>query len=78
MVQGPKLIGAFSAWTISCRYMANLLGVLGRNGEAEETYRFATNLHPEIVGGLKIFANFLESIGKGEAATRLRAQAGEE
>jgi tetratricopeptide (TPR) repeat protein len=28
-------------------YMANLLGVLGRNEEAERTYRLAISLHPE-------------------------------
>jgi Tfp pilus assembly protein PilF len=55
-------------------YMANLLGVEGRNAEAEETYRFATSLHPEIAGGLDVFARFLESIGKGEEAMRVRAQ----
>jgi len=55
-------------------YLANLLGVQGREAEAEQVYRFATHLHPEIAGGLEIFARFLESIGKnGEAAT-MRAQ----
>jgi tetratricopeptide (TPR) repeat protein len=55
-------------------YMANLLGVLGRNAEAEEAYKFATNLHPEIAGGVETFARFLESIGKDEEATKVRAQ----
>jgi Tfp pilus assembly protein PilF len=58
-------------------YMANLLGVQGRNGEAEETYRFAVKVHPEIVAGFEFFARFLDSIGKGEEATRMRAQAKE-
>jgi tetratricopeptide (TPR) repeat protein len=55
-------------------YLANLLGILGRNEEAEQTYRFATNLHPEIAGGIDIFAGFLESIGKDAEAATLRAQ----
>jgi len=55
-------------------YMANLLGVQGRNGEAEETYRFAVNLHPDMAAGFEFFARFLESIGKAEEAARVRAQ----
>jgi tetratricopeptide (TPR) repeat protein len=54
-------------------YMANLLGVLGRNAEAEQAYKFATNLHPEIAAGVETFARFLESIGKCEEAARVRA-----
>ena len=53
-------------------YMANLLGVMGRNAEAEDAYRFATHLHPEIAGGIETFARFLESIGKDEEARRVR------
>jgi Tfp pilus assembly protein PilF len=53
-------------------YLANLLGVLGRDSEAEQTYRFATSLHPEIPSGLEIYANFLESIGKPEEAAKVR------
>jgi tetratricopeptide (TPR) repeat protein len=56
-------------------YMANLLGVRGQNDEAEQTYAFATNLHPELTGGIEIFARFLESIGKTEEAARVRAYA---
>jgi Tfp pilus assembly protein PilF len=56
-------------------YMANLLGVLGRNEEAEQAYRFATSLHPEIAGGVETFGRFLESIGKQEEAAKLRARA---
>ncbi|HWF03692.1 MAG TPA: tetratricopeptide repeat protein [Candidatus Angelobacter sp.] len=55
-------------------YMANLLGVQGRNDEAEQTYAFATNLHPELTGGMEIFARFLESIGKAEEAANVRAR----
>ena len=55
-------------------YLANLLGVRGKNEEAEQVYRFATSLHPEIAGGLETFADFLESIGKDEEATKVRAQ----
>lgn len=55
-------------------YMANLLGVLGRNAEAEDAYRFATDLHPEIAGGIEAFARFLESIGKAEEARKVRRQ----
>ena len=55
-------------------YLANLLGVLGRRNEAEQTYRFATNLHPEIAGGFELFANFLDAIGKGEEAVKTRAR----
>lgn len=53
-------------------YLANLLGAQGKNAEAERTYRFATTLHPEIAGGLDLFARFLESIGKQEEATKVR------
>ena len=53
-------------------YLANLLAVQGRNSEAEQTYRFATTLHPEISGGLRLFANFLDSVGKPEEAAKLR------
>jgi len=55
-------------------YMANLLGVQGRNAEAEQVYRFATSLHPEIAGGIETFARFLESIGKDEEARKVRTQ----
>lgn len=53
-------------------YLANLLGSQGRNGEAEQIYRFATKLHPEISSGTEIFARFLESIGKTRDASELR------
>ncbi len=55
-------------------YLANLLGVQGRNAEAEQTYRFATCLHPEIAGGLEIFARFLDAVGKVAEAAAVRAQ----
>lgn len=55
-------------------YMANLLGLLGRNEEAEQTYRFATSLHPEITEGVEIFVRFLESIGKRDKAAEVRTQ----
>jgi Tfp pilus assembly protein PilF len=53
-------------------YLANLLGAEGRNIEAEQIYRFAANMHPEITSGMEIFARFLESIGKPEEAAGLR------
>lgn len=56
-------------------YLANLLGVQGRNVEAEQTYRFAVNLHPDLVAGFEFFARFLDSIGKDEEAAKVRAQA---
>jgi protein O-GlcNAc transferase len=56
-------------------YLANLLGVLGRNAEAEQVYKFATSVHPEIATGIETFARFLESIGKDDEATKVRAQA---
>ncbi|MGB8012218.1 MAG: hypothetical protein WCF68_11425 [Terriglobales bacterium] len=55
-------------------YMANLLAIQGRNDAAEETYRFAVNLHPDIVAGCEFFARFLDSIGKAEEAASVRAQ----
>jgi len=55
-------------------YLANCLAVQGREEEAEQTYRFATSLQPENAVGLEFFANFLESIGKKEAASTLRAR----
>lgn len=57
-------------------YLANLLGAQGRNAEAEGMYRFATGLHPEMSGGLDLFARFLESIGKKDEAASVRAQGG--
>jgi len=53
-------------------YLANLLGVQGRNAEAEQTYRFATTSHPEIKEGIEIFARFLDSIGKTKEAAAVR------
>lgn len=55
-------------------YLANLRGVQGKNDEAEQIYRFATDLHPEIKGGLDLFARFLESIGKHEEAAKVRTR----
>jgi tetratricopeptide (TPR) repeat protein len=53
-------------------YLANLLGVQGRNEEAEQMYRFATTSHPEIKEGIEIFARFLDSVGKGKEAAAAR------
>jgi tetratricopeptide (TPR) repeat protein len=55
-------------------YLANCLAVQGREAEAEQTYRFVTSLQPENEGGLRFFANFLESIGKRQEASVLRAK----
>jgi len=55
-------------------YLANCLAVQGREDEAEQTYRFVTSLQPENAGGLKFFANFLESIGKKQEASEVRAK----
>lgn len=55
-------------------YLANLLGVQGRTDEAESIYRFAIDLHPEISSGLELFARFLDSIGKAEEGTKVRAR----
>lgn len=52
-------------------YLANLLGMQGKNAEAEQLFRFATALHPEMVGGKQLFARFLESIGKTKEAREL-------
>jgi hypothetical protein len=53
-------------------YLANLLGVQGKNEEAEQIYRFATTVHPEIKGGTEIFARFLDSLGKQKEAAIVR------
>jgi tetratricopeptide (TPR) repeat protein len=55
-------------------YLANVLAVEGRSVEAEQTYRFATSLHPELASGTEIFARFLESIGKKNDAAEVRAK----
>jgi len=55
-------------------YLANCLAVQERETEAEQTYRFVTSLQPENQAGLKFFANFLESIGKKQEASAVRAQ----
>lgn len=55
-------------------YLANLLGVLGQNTEAERLYRAATSAHPEILNGIEIFANFLESTGREEEASAMRSR----
>jgi len=57
-------------------YLANLLAVQGRNDEAENTYRLATSLCPEISDGAELFANFLDNIGKSEEAASVRAKLG--
>jgi tetratricopeptide (TPR) repeat protein len=57
-------------------YLANLLGAQGRNVEAEQAYKLATDLHPEISGGLDLFARFLDSVGKSDEAASLRARGG--
>ena len=53
-------------------YLANLLATQGRAREAEQMYRLATSLHPEIAGGIDLYADFLESIGKAEEAAAVR------
>jgi hypothetical protein len=50
------------------------LAVQGREIEAERTYRFVTSLQPENEAGLGFFANFLESIGKKDEASAVRAK----
>jgi tetratricopeptide (TPR) repeat protein len=55
-------------------YLANCLAVQGRETEAEQTYRFVTSLQHEDEGGLELFANFLESIGKKQEASVIRAK----
>jgi tetratricopeptide (TPR) repeat protein len=55
-------------------YLANLLGVRGRNEEAERSYRSAIAIQAEEVAGLKFFANFLKSIGKGTEAAEIRSK----
>ena len=55
-------------------YLANLLGVTKRNDEAEQTYRLATELRPDLAGGFEFFARFLESIGKVKEAAEERAK----
>lgn len=55
-------------------YLANLLGVTKRNDEAEQTYRLATDLRPDLAGGFEFFARFLESTGKLKEAAEERAK----
>jgi tetratricopeptide (TPR) repeat protein len=55
-------------------YLANLLAVQGKIVEAEQTYRFATSLHPENTGGTEIFAQFLDEIGKKAEAAIVRGR----
>jgi tetratricopeptide (TPR) repeat protein len=59
-------------------YLANLLAVQGRNEEAEQMYRFATTLHPEVTGGVEVFARFLDSIGKRNEAAAVRGHRGDD
>lgn len=54
-------------------FLANLLAVQGKSAEAEATYRFVTTVHPEMKGGVEFFARFLDSIGRHQDATVLRA-----
>jgi tetratricopeptide (TPR) repeat protein len=56
-------------------YLANNLGVQGRNEEAERMYRFATSLRSDYVEGFEFFARFLESVGKNREAGAVRARA---
>jgi tetratricopeptide (TPR) repeat protein len=55
--------------------LANALGVQGKNVEAEQVYRFATSLHPDIKDGILVFARFLDSIGKRDDADIVRRSA---
>lgn len=55
-------------------YLANLLGAQGKNEEAEQMFGFATSLHPEITGGLTLFARFLTSIGRKDEAAEVLAR----
>jgi tetratricopeptide (TPR) repeat protein len=59
----------------STLYLANLLGVMRRNEEAEATYRQAIALKPELEGGFRFFSNFLKSIGKTNESEEIRSKA---
>jgi tetratricopeptide (TPR) repeat protein len=56
-------------------HLANCLAGQERDDEAEEEYRVATNLRPDIPGGFEFFARFLEDIGKTEQAAEVRSKA---
>jgi len=56
-------------------YLANCLAGQERDDEAEEEYRAAINLRPDIPGGFEFFARFLEDIGKTKEAAEVRSKA---
>ncbi|MGA2888371.1 MAG: tetratricopeptide repeat protein [Terracidiphilus sp.] len=55
-------------------FLAGLLVAQKRNEEAEQIYRHATELRPEIVDGFELLARFLEKIGKVSEAAKERAK----
>jgi len=55
-------------------YLANTLGVQGREAEAEQQYRTAISLRPGEEPAIKLFANYLESISRTKEAAELRSQ----
>ena len=57
----------------SLLHLANNLAVQGRNDEAEQRYRVAITMYAEMKGGYEFFANFLDSIGKQQDASQVRA-----
>lgn len=56
-------------------YSANLFAVLGRNEQAEVKYQTALAIEPELKCGFDFYANFLESVGKVDEASRVRTEA---
>lgn len=58
----------------SCLYLATLLGTLKRNSEAEQAYRNATQIRPDMEVGFEFFARFLECNGKFAEAAEERGK----
>jgi tetratricopeptide (TPR) repeat protein len=55
-------------------YLAGLLAARKRHAEAEQIYRHATELRPEMAGGFEFYARFLEKMGRLAEAAEVRGK----
>jgi protein O-GlcNAc transferase len=59
---------------LSRLYLASVLAVLGDEVEAEHQFRKAIAIRPGKAVGIKLFANYLESLSRKDEADKLRTQ----
>lgn len=58
-------------WSIL--YLANCFAMQGEDADAEQYYRTAISLDPEVESGYTLYSNFLDSKNEPERAARVRA-----